>query len=97
MRLASCQRQAGKVDLKRGGCAEKAVVEAAEGASHRHAALEGGDVQGAPAIGVGVGGELVGVAGLEAMDLVLEHAKEAPVPGRDHVGTDCDAVEGIAQ
>ena len=51
------QRQASKVSLEQGGRVKEAVVEAAEGASHRNGALEGGDVQGAPAVGVNVNGE----------------------------------------
>ena len=47
------------------------MIEATEGAGHRHTALKGGNVQGAPTVGGGVGGKLVGVAGLKAVDLVL--------------------------
>ena len=39
----------------------------------------------------------VRVAGLEAVDLVLEHTVEALVPERNHVGRDLDTVEGVAQ
>ena len=73
------------------------MIEATEGAGHRHTALKGGNVQGAPTVGGGVGGKLVGVAGLKAVDLVLEYSVETTMPGGNHMGGDGDAVEGVAQ